>query len=198
MSWSDDARDAMLTGLTGLIDRIGLADPSGTELTGGDYDGPFTPSWAAPSGGVVSATPAAVQVPAATVEWVLFMEDGTPDVVHALFPYMAGVTAPIIVPVDITNSGDLLTAQSHGFVDDDRVALYPVLDESLPSGLSGPPELYYVVSATTDTFQVSETSGGGAVAISADGRAWAHQGLPEVFAAAGQSTVTATLDARVV
>ena len=198
MSWSNAARHAMLTGLTGLIDRIGLADAAGTELTGGDYDGPFTPSWGSPASGQVSATPAAVSVPAGAVEWVLFMSDGTPDTVHATFPYMAGAVAPIIVPVDITDTGDLFTSQAHGLADGDRVALYPILGEALPAGLSGPPTLYYVISATTDTFQVSATEGGSAVAITADGRAWAHQGLPEVFAAAGQSTVTATLDARVV
>lgn len=198
MSWSTAARHAMLGGLTALIDRIGLADAAGDELTGGDYDGPFIPAWGSPASGQVSADPEAVSVPAGTVAWVLFMEDGTPDTIHGTFPYMAGATPPIIVPVDVTAADDTFTSQSHGLVDDDRVAFYPLLGASLPTGVSGPPTLYYVVNATTDTFQISTTEGGSAEAISADGVAWAHQGLPETFAAAGTSTVTATLDARVV
>lgn len=198
MSWSNEARHAMLGGLTTLINRIGIADASGTELSGGDYDGPFTPSWGTPASGAVSATPAEVAVPAGTCAWVLMMEDGTPDTVHATVPYMAGSTPPIIVPVDATAADDTLTSQSHGLSNGDRVAFYSILGASLPTGLSGPPTLYYVVGATTDTFQVSTTEGGGAQAISADGRAWAHQGLPETFAAPGTSTVTVTLNGAVV
>lgn len=198
MSWSTAARHALLGGLTALIDRVGLADEAGDELTGGDYDGPFIPAWAAPASGQVSASAAAVAVPAGTVAWVLFMADGTPDTIHATFPYMAGSTPPIIVPATVTDTGDLFTSPAHGLSDNDRVAVYPILGEALPAGLSGPPTLYHVISATTDTFQVSATQGGAAVAITADGVAWVHQGLPETFAAAGTSTVTATLDGRVV
>lgn len=198
MSWSTAARNAMLDGLTAILDRVGLAPASGTEFSGGGYDGPYTPAWGPPSAGVVAATEAPVEVPADTVTWVLFMSDGSPDTVQGTFPYMAGTTDPIVVPTTIANSGDLITSPSHGLVDGDRVAFYPILGVGLPSGLSGPPTLYWVVGATTDTFQVSTTEGGSAQTISADGAAWAHQGLPETFAAPGTSNVTAKLDARLV
>lgn len=62
-------------------------------------------------------------------------------------------------------TGDVFTAFSHGFVDTDRVFLR---GENLPTGVNAQTE-YFIVGATTDTFQVSLTSGGAAVTLTADG-----------------------------
>ena len=57
-----------------------------------------------------------------------------------------------------TGSTNLFTFTNHGFVNDDRISFSAFVDTSGPS--VGTP--YYVKSANTNTFQISETSSGGA------------------------------------
>ncbi len=66
------------------------------------------------------------------------------------------------------NTGDLFTSYGHGLVNDDRVIIEAGFGAGLPAG---PTEgtIYHVISATTDTFQISATQGGGAVALTSDG-----------------------------
>lgn len=66
------------------------------------------------------------------------------------------------------NAGDVLTSFGHGFVNDDRVYVKRASGSALPTGLAED-TLYFVVGATTDTFQVSATQGGAAVVITVDG-----------------------------
>lgn len=66
-------------------------------------------------------------------------------------------------------STDAFTSPAHGLVDDDRVRFRAVSGVgNLPTGLSES-TLYFVVSAATDTFQVSATLGGAAVNFTTDG-----------------------------
>ncbi len=67
-----------------------------------------------------------------------------------------------------TDTGDLFTSPAHGLADDDRVTFRAQTGDTLPTGIAAG-TVYYVISATTDTFQVSATEGGGAVALTADG-----------------------------
>lgn len=62
-------------------------------------------------------------------------------------------------------STEVLTCAGHGLADDDRVF---VRGQGLASGLDAKVE-YYVVGVSGDTFQLSLTSGGSAVNVSADG-----------------------------
>jgi hypothetical protein len=66
--------------------------------------------------------------------------------------------------------------------------VFPVAGESLPTGLSAA-TLYFVVGATTDSFQLSLTSGGAAVDISALGDLGWAKTIPETFASAGNLTI---------
>jgi hypothetical protein len=66
--------------------------------------------------------------------------------------------------------------------------LFNVFAESLPTGLTEG-TVYFVVGATTDTFQVSATSGGSAVNITAIGDLFHQKVVPEVFGGQGQITV---------
>lgn len=198
MSWSNEARNAMLAGAVSLIDRIGIAGADGDEFAGANYNGPFTPSWGDPSDGIVEASPAVVTVPAGVATWILYMTDGTPETIHAMFPYMAGTTDPIVGVGVASSSADTIASDAHGLSNGDRLALYPLFGGSLPTGLSGPPTLYYVVDASTDSFSVSTTQGGSAVDFSADGELLFVQGLPETFAAPGSTTVTPKLSADLV
>ena len=61
---------------------------------------------------------------------------------------------------------DVLTATSHGLSDNDQVILSST--NTLPAGLSVN-TIYYVISATTNTFQLSTTEGGSAVDITDTG-----------------------------
>lgn len=89
-------------------------------------------------------------------------------------------------------TGNLIQSAAHGLTNGNRVAVYSVQAESLPTGLVER-TLYWVVGATTDTFQVSLTQGGAAVDITAQGELWWQNGVPETFGSAGQ-LVAATGD----
>lgn len=65
-------------------------------------------------------------------------------------------------------STDAFTSAAHGFANADRVEAYAIPGSSLPTGVSAD-TLYFIVGVTTDTFQISLTSGGAAVDITADG-----------------------------
>jgi hypothetical protein len=66
-------------------------------------------------------------------------------------------------------SSDEFTSPAHGLNDDDRVRFRAVSGVgNLPTGLSEA-TLYFVVSAATDTFEVSLTQGGAAVDFTTDG-----------------------------
>jgi len=69
--------------------------------------------------------------------------------------------------VTFTDTGDLVTRNSHGYVDGDTVSFYRI---SSTTGISEG-QTYYVISATTNTFQISNTFGGSAVALTTDGSA---------------------------
>lgn len=65
-------------------------------------------------------------------------------------------------------TSDTFTAPGHTFANTDRVAFYPLPGSSLPTGVTEG-TLYYIISASGDTFQISLTSGGAAVDITASG-----------------------------
>lgn len=67
---------------------------------------------------------------------------------------------PHIYTVDA--SSNVFTSINHGFQNDDQVQFYTT--DSLPAGLSEG-VAYYIISADTNTFKVSLTSGGSAVDI---------------------------------
>lgn len=96
---------------------------------------------------------------------------------------------------DVT--ANTITSSAHGLVNTDRVMVFNVFAETLPAGLTEG-TIYFVVGATTDTFQVSLTSGGAAVDITGIGEMFFQKVIPEVFGAQGQITVAIgalTLDA---
>lgn len=91
-------------------------------------------------------------------------------------------------------AADAIQSAGHGLSDDDRVAVYNVHAESLPTGLAEG-TLYWVVGATTDTFQVSLTQGGAAVDITGQGELWWQNCVPEAFGSDGQlQAATGELD----
>ena len=70
-------------------------------------------------------------------------------------------------PVTFTDTGDLVTRASHGYTNGMIVRFYNIVSTT---GLT-PDTPYYVISATTNTFQISTTLGGSAVALTTNGSA---------------------------
>jgi hypothetical protein len=90
---------------------------------------------------------------------------------------------------DVTN--DTVTSSGHGLANADRVILFNVFAESIPTGIIEG-AVYFVVGAATDTFQIALTSGGAAVNLTAQGEVYWQKVIPEVFASQGQITVAAS------
>ena len=62
--------------------------------------------------------------------------------------------------IESTTVGKTITIASHGYSDDDEVRLYGELPKELDSDI-----VYYIVNSTTDTFQLSATSGGSEILL---------------------------------
>lgn len=69
--------------------------------------------------------------------------------------------------VTLTDSGDLITRNSHGYEIGDIVSFYRIQSTT---GITEDVE-YYVINTTQNTFQISTTDGGSAVALTTDGSA---------------------------
>jgi surface protein len=69
--------------------------------------------------------------------------------------------------VTFTDAGDLVTRNNHGYVNGDIVSFYRI---SSTTGISEG-QIYYVINATQNTFQISQTSGGSAIGLTTDGSA---------------------------
>ncbi len=143
----------------------------GTEVTGGSYarvqvEG--TGDWDAPSGGVTQNTNAIV-FPAATGDWGIINSFAVLDNTSGGNFLFWGWLSTFNMPFTAANAGDVFTAYAHGLINDDQVVFqnYPG-DTNLPTGITGD-TLYYVISSTTNTFQVSTTQGGSAVTLSSNG-----------------------------
>ena len=70
-------------------------------------------------------------------------------------------------PVTLTDTGDLVTRTAHGYSNGYIVSFYNIISTT---GLTEA-QIYYVVNVTANTFQVSATQGGTAVALTTDGTA---------------------------
>ena len=207
MTFNDPAKNVMLDALDESlavgIDFIGIftaSDPgtgtnfTGTEATGGApaYARQGVVWAAAASGQKTNTGTMTFDVPAGTYAfWGLFNAvTGNTNNYLGYIPFGSAVkTFGTVDAADVTANS--ITASAHGLVNTDRVIVYNVFAESLPAGLTEG-VLYFVVGATTDTFQVSLTSGGAAVDITAIGELFAQKVIPEVFGAQGQITVAAS------
>jgi hypothetical protein len=202
MPYNPAGQNAALSGGIGnAITHIGvhtLADPgTGTNANAGEATGgspayarlPVT--WAAASGGQRANSGAlAFDVPAGTYGYLTFWNaiSGNTGNFLGYGPINGSVKGFASTDTNLTN--DQLFSVAHGLVDTDRVILYNVFAETLPTGLAEG-TVYFVVSSTTNTFKVSLTSGGAAVDITAvgGGELYFQKIIPEIFGSQGQITV---------
>lgn len=90
-----------------------------------------------------------------------------------------------------TNTGDIFTSYGHGYTNGQTVVVANYLAASLPGGFTEG-DIYYIISATTDTFQLSLTAGGGAILVTSDGECWVQRIVTETFGAQGTATIADT------
>ena len=70
-------------------------------------------------------------------------------------------------PVTLTDAGDLVERTAHGYVNGMEVRFYNIVSTT---GLTTA-QVYYVINATTNNFQVSTTVSGSAIALTTNGSA---------------------------
>lgn len=124
---------------------------------------------------------------ASTVAFVGIWSANSAGTFAGMFP--AGSSDPTVFTA--TNAGDLFTSDAHGLVNTDTVVLWDSgPGDSIPTGVTEG-TVYYVISVSGDTFQLSLTSGGSAIVISSDGGGYVQKMTSEVFSGQGQYTVSA-------
>lgn len=124
-------------------------------------------TWAAASGGAraLSAAVTGFDVAAGQlIKWMAAWTASTSGSCRATAP--VGSTKK--GAATLQSSDDIFRSDAHGLVDDERVVFYPMHGESLPTGITEGTD-YFVINATTDTFQISATQGGSAVNLTGDG-----------------------------
>lgn len=201
-----DALDESAAGTVGIT-HIGIltsaADPgtgtnsAGTEATGGSpaYARQAV-TWAAAASGTKSNSGTLTfDVPAGTYAYFgLFNAvTGNTSNYRGYIPFGGASALKGFASTDTTLTNDQFFSAAHGMSDGDRVQLFNVFSETIPTGLTEG-TLYYVVSSATNTFKVSTTQGGAAVDVTAlaGGEIFWQRVVPEVFAAQGQITVAAS------
>jgi hypothetical protein len=202
-------------GIAGIITHVGIntlvtAPPSdttpgtgtnaaATEATGGSpaYARQAV-TWGTPSGGTVSNTGALTfDVPAGTYGFFTLWNASSGNTNNFRGYLCFGGASPkkgfgTVDSGDVT--ADTITSSGHGLVNTDRVIAFNVVGETIPTGVTEG-AAYFVVGATTDTFQISTTSGGAAVNLTGQGEIYWEKVVPEVFA--GQGQITAAIAALV-
>lgn len=203
MPLNTNGQNALLSsGLGNLVTHISLhtGDPSTTganEATGGSpaYARKAV-TWAAAASGQRSNNAALTfDVPAGTYQYAGMWDALTVGNFYGYFP-LGGFT-PMTANIDAAT--DVFTSFAHGLVNTNQVLVYDIQTAGLVTFVEG--TIYFVVSATTDTFQLSATSGGAAITIATSFECAVQRILPETFAAQGQYQFNASnfiLDARFV
>ena len=208
MPFNDTAKNALLDALDeseGQITHIGihtLTDPgTGTNANPGEASGGSPAyirkdvTWGAASGGQKSNSNALTfDVPANTYGYFTLWNNATANSgnYRGYIPFGGSTSLKGFFSVDTTLSTDSLFSRSHGMSDGDRVVLFNVFSEALPTG-TGLSEgaILYVVASSSDSFKVSTSSGGSPIDITAvgGGEGYWQRIVPEVFGAQGQITV---------
>lgn len=181
-------RNSILTSGASAITHLGaLTALTPTEASGGSYARQAITFAAAASGIRDNNAQIVIPIPASTTVVAVSGYDASTS--GNMLAY-GGIGSSLLKGVGtvITAAGDAISSNGHGLVNTDRVMVFTVAGESLPTGLAAT-TLYFVVGATTDSFQLSLTSGGAAVDITALGDLGWAKTVPETFSSAGNLTI---------
>jgi hypothetical protein len=195
-------KNAACTGITGNITFAGahtLVDPGlGTtanagEASGGSYARQAA-AWATVTGGTQANSGAlTIPVPAGTYGFITFWNAATLNTGTQYMGYspMGGAAAiKGYATVDPTLANNQFFAPGHTLANTNTLFVYPEFGTTLTAPLASG-TLYYVINSATNTFQLSTTSGGSAVALTTlnAGLFYWQRIVSEVFNAAGNITV---------
>lgn len=145
------------TDLVALMATSGTDAAAGTEVAGGSY-ARQTATFAAAAAGskATSAVLNFANMPATDVQgWAIFDSGGTNRKWYGVFDRKLATAQ---------NTGDTVTATAHGLIDTTKIVFQ---DGYAPAGLTAN-VTYFVRDSTANTFKVAATSGGTAIAITAD------------------------------
>jgi hypothetical protein len=174
-------RNAVLDSGIPAITHVGaLTALTGTEVAGGSYARQSISHAAAASGVKDNSAQITIPIPAGTT--VVAVSEY--DAASAGNQLSYGGIGSTVKGVGTAATTDTITSNGHGLVDNDRVFVWAVNGESLPTGLSAS-TLYHVISSASNTFQLSTSQGGAAVDITAVGELAFAKTVPETFASAG-------------
>jgi hypothetical protein len=203
--FNDAAKNAMLDALdesATQITHVGvhtLTDPgTGSTANAGEATGGSPAyarqavTWSAASSGQKSNSNALTfDVPPGTYAFLTFWNSAGPGTTGYLGWAPINGSVKGFGAVDSAGvTADAIQSAAHGLVDNDRVMVFNVFSESLPAGLVEG-TIYHVVSATTDTFELSATQGGASVNLTGQGELYFQKVVPETFGSQGQITVAA-------
>lgn len=195
MPYTDACKNLMLDafGITHFSLHTDIPNSSGSnEVTGGSpaYARKAISFSSAATGSKAASTTPTFDVPAGTVMFL----GGWTAITSGTFLGWVPINGGSVKGVGTATTGDTITSNGHGLSDTNRVTLQTVNGEALPTGLSAT-VVYFVISSATNTFQLSLTSGGAAVDITAVGELAFQKVIPEVFASQGTMQVSsAALD----
>jgi hypothetical protein len=183
MSLTVAAKNTMLNALTIDTASLHTAFPG---LTGANEVSGGTPAYArkavtfgAAAGGSRALTAAVTfDVPATTARWFGFWSSGT------YVGYASNGGAQLLFQIDVTNN--LVRSTGHGQSNGTKVVFF---NSTVPPPLVEG-TVYFIVNATTDTFQVSATAGGAAIVLTGTGSGCGMSTIIEdVYAAQGTHTL---------
>jgi hypothetical protein len=190
----ESATQISYVGVHTLTDPGTATDALSGEATGGSYARQSV-VWGAAASGLKSNTGAlTIPVNTGTYGFLTFYNHvSTNSGNYRGYSPMGGASAlKGFFSTDLVLSNDNLISSGHGMSDGDRVMLFNVFAETLPTG-TGLTEgsVLFVVSSATNTFKVSLTSGGAAIDITAlgGGEGFWQRVVPETFNAPGNITV---------
>jgi len=170
-----------------------LDGTGGTELTGGSAPGyaRVAVTFAAPSAGAGDNS-AQIDLPANSsgsnwpeiVAWGICDASSGGNILNTDF-FIAPNTR---TPFTAVASTEIFTAPGHSFANGDKVVLKAA--SGLPSGVTAD-TIYYVISVSGNTFQLSLTNGGAAINITTDGDGEIMKVVTHVVPAAGNLKINA-------
>jgi hypothetical protein len=197
MPFVDAARNEMLDALTDATPALDpitsgslhTADPTAgaNEVTGGSpayARKAVTFANAASGAALQNGTDPVFDVPASTTVVATGYWSDTNE-----FKGWSPLNGGTVFPFYATDAGDLFSVDGHGYSNDFQVYVYAITGSSLPTGLAEGTR-YYIITVSGDTFQLSATQGGGAIAISSDGAGFIQRVIPETFGVQGTLTIT--------
>jgi hypothetical protein len=198
MPWNNSAKTDALGAVRAAMTHISLhtaypGDSGASETSGGSPAYARQPvTW-----GAVAGSPPQFDVSAAltfdvaagiNIKWV----GGFTALTAGTFKGAAPLGSTLRGVATVQQSDDIFRSDAHGLPNDRRVVFYPVAGEALPAGLTEGTD-YFVVSSTTDTFQVSATQGGAALNLTGDGEVRWQDMVPATDAAQFKVEVTSFL-----